>query len=229
MKPLIIIPARGGSKAVPRKNIKLLEGKPLIQYTIEAARSVFHDENICVSTDDLEIKAIVESFGLAVPFLRPAKLAVDSAGTYEVLIHALSFYEAKGYNPDTVILLQPTSPFRTSRHIESALNIYNTNSEMLASVKETHANPYFILMEESSDGWLVKSKESNYTRRQDCPKVYELNGAIYIINASALKLRNMMYFEKVTKYLMDDISSHEIDSELDWIIAESIVKHMAND
>ena len=229
MKPLIIIPARGGSKAVPRKNIKLLEGKPLIQYTIEAARSVFDDEIICVSTEDLEIKAIVEGFGLPVPFIRPASLATDSAGTHEVLLHAINFYETQGYNADTIILLQPTSPFRTSEHIKNALTIYNNNCDMLASVKETHANPYFLLMEENKEGWLVKSKEGSFSRRQDCPKVYELNGAIFIISIRALKLRQMRYFQKVTKYLMDDVSSHEIDSELDWIIAEAIAKKITYD
>ena len=118
MKPLIVIPARGGSKGVPRKNIKVLGDKPLIQYTIDAAKGVFDDEFICVSTDDFEIKSVVEQLGLKVPFLRPNELASDTAGTYEVLLHAISYYESKGYFPDTLILLQPTSPFRTSAHIK---------------------------------------------------------------------------------------------------------------
>lgn len=224
MIPLVIIPARGGSKGVPRKNIKQLNGKPLIQYTIDAARAVFPDEVICVSTDDLEIKSVVESLGLKVPFLRPEELAIDTAGTYEVLLHAIAFYEAKGYHADTIILLQPTSPFRTAEHLKNALQLYLPNSEMLASVKETHVNPYFVLREENTEGWLVKSKEGNFTRRQDCPKVYELNGAIYIINVAAMKNRHIMYFERVSKYLMDEYSSHDIDNQLDWIMAETIVK-----
>jgi CMP-N,N'-diacetyllegionaminic acid synthase len=224
MIPLVIIPARGGSKGVPRKNIKQLNGKPLIQYTIDAARAVFQDEVICVSTDDLEIKSVVESLGLKVPFLRPEELAIDTAGTYEVLLHAIAFYEAKGYHADTIILLQPTSPFRTAEHLKNALQLYSPNSEMLASVKETHANPYFVLREENTEGWLVKSKEGNFTSRQDCPKVYELNGAIYIINVTAMKNRHIMSFERVSKYLMDDDSSLDIDNQLDWIMAEAIVK-----
>ena len=116
MKHLVVIPARGGSKGVPRKNIKLLAGKPLIQYTIEAARALFADDIICVSTDDIEIKEVVESLGLQVPFLRPNDLASDTAGTYEVLLHALNHYETTGYYPDTLILLQATSPFRTVTH-----------------------------------------------------------------------------------------------------------------
>ena len=223
MKHLVVIPARGGSKGVPRKNIKLLAGKPLIQYTIEAARALFADDIICVSTDDIEIKEVVESLGLQVPFLRPNDLASDTAGTYEVLLHALNHYETTGYYPDTLILLQATSPFRTVTHLKEALQLFDTNCEMLVSVKETKSNPYYVLREENKDGWLVKSKEGNYTRRQECPKVYELNGAIYIINVNALKLKPIHEFERIRKYEMDDVSSHDIDSVLDWKIAEILL------
>lgn len=226
MKPLVVIPARGGSKGVPRKNIKLLGGKPLIQYTIEAARGVFEDSLICVSTDDIEIKEVVESAGLQVPFLRPDHLASDTAGTYEVLLHAISFFESQGYSPDTLVLLQPTSPFRTATHIKEALRLHNFECEMLVSVKETKSNPYYVLREENEDGWLVKSKEGNFTRRQDCPKVYELNGAIFIMNVSALKSQAPHMFTKVRKYEMDEMSSHDIDSELDWRVAEGLISQI---
>jgi len=225
LKPLVLIPARGGSKGVPRKNIKLLGGKPLIQYTIEAARGVFDDALICVSTDDLEIKKIVEKLGLQVPFLRPDYLASDTAGTYEVLLHAIDHYEINGYYPDTLILLQATSPFRTPKHLEDAIDLYDSTCEMLVSVKETKSNPYYVLREENQEGWLVKSKESNFTRRQDCPKVYELNGAIYIMNVSALKQKAPHEFSKVRKYEMDEMSSHDIDGALDWMVAEHLVNN----
>jgi CMP-N,N'-diacetyllegionaminic acid synthase len=220
LKPLVVIPARGGSKGVPRKNIKILNGKPLIQYTIEAARGVFPDSQICVSTDDQEIKTVVENMGLSVPFLRPEHLASDTADTYEVLLHAVEFYENKGYYPDTLILLQATSPFRTAQHLQESLTLYNTTCEMVVSVKETKSNPYYVLREESEQGWLFKSKEGNFIRRQDCPNVYELNGAIYIINIDALKSKPMHEFSKVRKYEMDEMSSHDIDTELDWKVAE---------
>ncbi len=222
MKPLVVIPARGGSKGVPRKNIKLLHGKPLIQYTIEAARGVFTDSQICVSTDDQEIKTVVECMGLSVPFLRPEHLASDTAGTYEVLLHALEFYENKGYYADTLILLQATSPFRTAQHLQEALALYDTSCEMVVSVKETKSNPYYVLREENEQGWLVISKEGNFIRRQDCPKVYELNGAIYIINIDVLKSKSLQDFTKVRKYEMDEMSSHDIDGELDWLVATII-------
>ena len=220
MKPLVVIPARGGSKGVPNKNIKLLNGKPLIQYTIEAARKVFTDEQICISTDDLKIKEVVENIGLKVPFIRPNELATDTAGSYEVLLHAISYYESIGYNPDTIIMLQPTSPFRTGKHIKEAMKLYDTTLDMVVSVKETSSNPYFLLFEENEEGFLSKSKESNFVTRQDCPKVWEYNGAIYIINVESLKKRPINKFTKVKKYVMDEMSSHDIDSMLDWRVAE---------
>ncbi len=226
MKPLVVIPARGGSKGVPGKNIKLLNGKPLIQYTLEAAREVFADTQICVSTDDQEIKTVVENRGLSVPFLRPEHLASDTTGTYEVLFHAVEYYENKGYYPDTLLLLQPTSPFRTARHLHEALALYNETCEMVVSVKETKSNPYYVLREENEQGWLVKSKEGNFIRRQDCPKVYELNGAIYIVNVNALKLKPLHEFRKVRKYEMDEMSSHDIDDSIDWMVAELLMKSM---
>ena len=111
-KILYVIPARGGSKGVPGKNIKLLGGKPLIYYSIEVARALANDEDICVSTDNIEIKELVEQTGLQVPFLRPPELALDDSGTYEVLLHAVNYYATQGKQYNLLVLLQPTSPFR---------------------------------------------------------------------------------------------------------------------
>lgn len=222
---LVIIPARGGSKGVPNKNIKLLGDKPLIQYTIEAAREVFNDDQILVSTDSPKIKEEVEKIGLNVPFLRPPELSGDKAGTNEVIIHALDFINKQGSNPKTIVLLQPTSPFRKSSHIKEAIAMYNHIEDMLVSVKETTSNPYYTLREENDKGYLVKSKEGNFTRRQDCPKVWELNGAIYIINVDSLISKTISEFKKVKKFVMDEYSSHDIDNEFDWLMAELILKH----
>ncbi|MDP5200718.1 cytidylyltransferase domain-containing protein [Flavobacterium sp. DG2-3] len=225
MKPLVIIPARGGSKGVPKKNIKLLNGKPLINYTIEAARNVFEDAVICISTDSVEIKDVVEStLGLKVPFLRPDDLATDNAGTYEVLLHAINFYEQNGYKADTLILLQPTSPFRASMHIEQALKLFSSDIDMVVSVKETKSNPYYVLFEENKEGFLSKSKPSNFTRRQDCPKVWEFNGALYIINIKSLKEKTIGSFEKIVKYVMTEKDSVDIDTMFDWKLCELIIK-----
>jgi CMP-N,N'-diacetyllegionaminic acid synthase len=220
---IVVIPARGGSKGVPGKNIKELGGKPLIEYTIDAAREVFDDKKIIVSTDSEKIKTSVESFGLEVPFIRPEELATDECGTQEVLLHTLSFVESKGLYPETLVLLQATSPFRNATQIKEALKLYNNELDMVVSVKETKANPYYVLREENSNGFLVNSKKGKFTRRQDCPEVWEINGAIYIINVKSLKSKQISEFVKVKKYVMDEASSHDIDSVLDWSVAEVMV------
>ena len=225
---LVVIPARGGSKSIPGKNIKILGGKPLINYTIEAAREVFDDRDIIVSTDSEEIRNQVVRTGLEVPFLRPSSLSTDKAPTYEVLLHALTYMESMGIHHETLILLQPTSPFRTSKHIKEALPLYHHDLEMLVSVKETSANPYYVLREENEKGFLIPSKPGNFTRRQDCPRVWEINGALYIMNVEALKKQSYSQFTKIKKYEMDDISSHDIDSKLDWLVAETIVNSQYN-
>lgn len=225
MKILVIIPARGGSKGIPHKNIKPLDGKPLIHYTIDEAREIVGDEDICVSTDDPEIIKCVEDYGLKVPFVRPEELATDTAGTYEVLLHALNFYEKQGRNYDVVLLLQNTSPFRKAEQIKEALKLYSPDVDMVVSVKECAANPYYCVFEEDSNGYLHVCKgDGNIFRRQDAPKVYEYNGAIYIMNAETLKTTHMHKMQKRVKYVMDEISSFDLDTMTDWNIAESIIK-----
>lgn len=225
MKILTIIPARGGSKGIPHKNIKPLNGKPLIYYTIDCARAICNDEDICVSTDDAEIISVVEKYGLKVPFVRPAELATDTAGTYEVLLHALAFYEKQGKHYDVVLLLQNTSPFRTSIHVKEALKLYKPEIDMVVSVKETTSNPYYNCFEENVKGFLQISKgDGQYTRRQDVPKAYEYNGAIYVINPESLKKMPLGKFPKRIKYVMDDIHSVDLDNMIDWKFAELIIK-----
>ena len=225
MKTLVIIPARGGSKGIPRKNIKPLDGKPLIYYTIDCARAICEDEDICVSTDDFEIIAVVEQYGLKVPFVRPLELATDTAGTYEVLLHALDFYEKQGRHYDAVVLLQNTSPFRRAEQVKEALNLYNGNVDMVVSVKECAANPYYCVFEEDAEGYLHVCKgNGNIYRRQDAPKVYEYNGAIYIMNAEILKTTHMHKMQKRVKYVMDNFSSFDLDTMWDWRMAEMMIE-----
>ena len=221
---MIVIPARGGSKGIPGKNIRMLQGKPLIQYTVEAARKLLPDNQIIVSTDSPEIRKVVEDLGIPVPFLRPSELATDTAGTYEVLLHALDFYEEGNATPDKIVLLQPTSPFRNEEHIKRAVNLYEDTLDMIVSVKETASNPYYVLREENEEGFLVKSKEGNFKRRQDCPKVWEINGAIYVINPLSLRKMPLSEFSRIRKYEMDEFSSHDLDTPLDWALAEIMIK-----
>ena len=229
MKPLVVIPARGGSKRLPRKNIKLLSGKPLIHYTIETAREIFDDSVICVSTDDEEIKKVSEQTDLEVPFLRPKELASDTADSRSVLLHAYEYYKVNiNYEADVIILLQPTSPLRNGKHIKEALDLYYNGLDMVASVKETHANPYFVLYEEDQNGYIIKSKESDCIRSQDCPKVWELNGSIFVINVKSLLKSQPKDFNKVIKYEMDVYHSIDIDNWLDFKLVEILLNDENN-
>lgn len=225
MRTLVVIPARGGSKGIPRKNIKPLGGKPLICHSIDHARTVARDSDICLSTDSPEIRATAEAYGLAVPFMRPERLATDSAPTADVLLHALDFYKRHGSSYDTILLLQPTSPLRTPLQIKEALELYQSSSpqpDMVVSVRPAAANPYYDIFETRKDGSLIISKGSGlYTRRQDAPPVWQYNGAIYVINADSLRKMPMGAFPVKIPYPMDATSSLDLDTMLDWQVAES--------
>lgn len=225
MRLLFVIPARGGSKGIPGKNIKLLHGKPLIQYSIEFARLFSSDDNICLTTDSLEIQSVAKSIGLQVRFLRPAQLATDSAGSWEVLQHAASQYGGSE-NYDALVLLQPTSPFRKKQHLEEALQQFEKGTEMVVSVKESAANPYFNIFEENEQGFLAISKgNGKYSRRQDAPKVYEYNGSIYIIGMKAMEeKRSFKELIATRKYVMEEKYSIDLDTPDDWEYAEYLSK-----
>jgi len=224
VKYLAVITARGGSKGIPGKNTKPLNGKPLILYTVEAARKVFQDQYIYVSTDSQEIKNTVESSGLEVPFLRPAELATDTSSSEDVLKHAIKEAVKKGLLFDAVVLLQPTSPFRNEEHIQSAIIEFEKDPEsLLLSVTEARENPYYTLMEEDKDGFLQKSKQSNFTRRQDCPSVWNINGAIYIFPKNEFVEGGFDTLSK-RKFVMNALASIDIDTYSDWTIAESLLK-----
>lgn len=225
MKSLVIIPARGGSKGIPYKNIKSLNGKPLICYAIDVARQIVPDIQICVTTEDDEIIKVVENYGLKVPFKRPDDLATDICGTYDVLIHAMSFYEDQGLKYNNIILLQPTSPFRKAEHVKEAMSLYSADIDMVVSVKEVVANPYYNCFEETTEGYLHVSKgDGQLIRRQDAPKAWEFNGAIYVINPESLKKWSLGNFKKRVKYVMDDIHSIDLDTMFDWTLAELMIK-----
>ena len=224
MNALYLIPARGGSKSIPNKNIKELNGKRLIYYTIDAAREIAIDEDICVSTDSELIINAVEKYGLKVPFVRPKELATDTATTAQVVKHAYDFYSNQGKSYDIIIILQPTSPFRNGTHIKEALDLFHSELDLVVSVYQTKANPYFVLYESNENGFLTKSKTGNFSRRQDCPKVYQLNGAIYILNCSSIENYNQGNLSKIIGYEMEEGCSIDLDSEIDWEFAEYILR-----
>ena len=219
---LVVIPARGGSKGLPGKNIKELCGKPLIGYSIDVARAITTDEHICVSTDDLQIKSVVENYGLKVPYLRPEVLATDSSTTNDVLLHAIDYYEKQGKQYDKILLLQPTSPLRKEIEVKEALALYNQNIDMVVSVTESHAPS--VLCIDNMDGFLELVHNKKALGRQSMPKFYEYNGAIYVINVKSLKEKGLSSFTRKVKYIMSKESSIDIDDIYDFMLAEQIVQ-----
>lgn len=223
MRKLFLIPARGGSKGLPRKNILPLAGRPMIEYTLDAALGSMDDgDELCVSTDDEEIIKVVEEYGLRVPFVRPYYLSNDTASSRGVILHAIEFYKDMEF--DMIIYLQPTSPFRSANHIKDCIQLFTEELDMVVSVQRSKSNPYFNLYEEDEKGYIKLSKQGSFHRRQDCPSVWELNGAVYIINVASIKMKEMNTFNKVIHYPMDPTCSLDIDTKLDWIIANCLIQ-----
>lgn len=223
---LVVIPARGGSKGLPKKNIKNLCGKPLIGYSIDIARKITTDDNICVSTDDIEIKKVVEDYGLYVPFTRPEELATDTATTNDVLLHAIDFYEKQGKNYNIILLLQPTSPLRKAKEVKEAIALYRDDIDMVVSVTKSHAPA--ILCNENKNGYLELIFNKDAIGRQSLPSLYEFNGAIYVINVNSLKIKGLSAFNKRIKYEMPKESSLDIDDIYDFNFVESIIQKSIN-
>ena len=218
---IAIIPARGGSKGIPGKNIRSFAGKPLIIHSLKLARCFADDMDICITTDNEEIAEVAAQANYQVPFIRPKTLANDESGMYGVLLHAIQHYKELGRDDyDCVVLLQPTSPVRLPAHVRGVLALYTNEIDMVVSVKVAEANPYYVLFEENNEGYLVQSKKGNFLRRQDCPQVWQYNGAIYVINPKSLNNKGLHEFTRVIKYPMDAIHSVDLDSELDWQFAE---------
>ncbi|MBO5267999.1 MAG: acylneuraminate cytidylyltransferase family protein [Muribaculaceae bacterium] len=225
MTPLYIIPARGGSKGIPHKNIKPLGGRPLIAYAIDGARGAGADDrHIILSTDDPAIAETARSLGLPVPYMRPAALATDTAGSREVILDAMDWADSQGIAYDCVVLLQPTSPFRTPGDILGAIAAYTPGADMVVSVCESTSNPYYNLFETDAEGYLNISKGDGFiTRRQDAPRVWEYNGAVYVINPQSIRTMAMGAFRRRIPYVMPAERSVDLDTPADWLIAETML------
>jgi CMP-N,N'-diacetyllegionaminic acid synthase len=219
MKTLFLIPARAGSKGIIRKNTRVIGGKPLVIHSLLLARKFAVDADICLSTDDEDVIQAAEEEGYTVPFIRPYELAGDDTGMREVMLHAVEYYAKAGKMYDCLVLLQPTSPFRQPEHLKEALELYSASIDMIVSVSESKANPYFVLYEENSEGYLIKSKTGNFVSRQESPRVWQLNGAVYVINVNSLKEKTVAEFQRIRKTVMDQLHSVDLDSEIDWKLA----------
>ncbi len=227
-KFIAIITARGGSKRLPNKNILDLNGKPLIAWTIEAAKKCNFINEVVVSTDSLEIKKIAEQHGASVPFIRSEKLSNDTASSFDVVKHCLDFHQAQfKLNFDYIILLQPTSPLRTHIDIENAVKLLKEkNADAIVSVCETEHSPFWTNNIDSTlsmDNFLRDEVKNN--RSQDLPKHYRLNGAIYICKISELLKQKTFFLEKnIFAYIMHQERSIDIDTLLDFKMAEFLLK-----
>lgn len=225
-KILGIITARGGSKTIPRKNIKRLAGKPLIAWTIEAAQQSRVLNRVIVSTDDEKIAAIARKWEAEVPFLRPEKLAKDNTPTLPVLQHAVSFLKAKeGYLPDAIVLLQPTSPLRNAKHIRQAVSLLRkTKADSVVSVCLAKENPYWMMRFKGNRAHPFMTNGREYERRQDLPSAHFINGAIYVTRYSVLMGEHKILGRDTRAFVMDAKSSIDIDTSLDFKIAEALMK-----
>ncbi len=224
-----IIPARGGSKGIPRKNLVVLNGKLLIQYTIDAAYGSRYITRLILSSDDEEIIHYARQQGVEVPFKRPRELASGATPMLLVIQHALSYLAtAEAYIPDYVVLLQPTSPLRTSKHIDQAFEqLHNADADSVVSVVEVphQFNPYSIM--EWKGKYLVPYLrfDERYTLRQYKPKFYARNGpAICISTYQCIVQKNSLYGDRILPYLMSKEASIDIDDEIDLLCAAALLE-----
>ncbi|MBO2544267.1 acylneuraminate cytidylyltransferase family protein [Salegentibacter sp. BDJ18] len=226
MKILGLIPARGGSKGIPGKNIKLLGGKPLLQYTVGSAKNSKLLNKVILSSDDEDIFQIARHLKLEVPFKRPEHLAEDSSSSLEVVQHALNYYLKKGINFDAVCLLQSTTPFRKAGLIdECILNFKDGNFDSLVSVREVpeHFNPHWIFEEDHGSLKIATGEEEIISRRQDLPKAYHRDGAIYITKTEVLLNENSLFGEKIGFVNTSASPYVNIDTPEDWRKAEELL------
>ncbi len=226
-----LVTARGGSKGVPGKNIKPLASRPLIAWSIEAAKRSRGLERVIVSTDDEKIARVARKWGADAPFIRPDYLARDDSPHIDVVVHAIEWMkEYRDYSPEYIMLLQPTSPLRTVDDIDAAIRIARKNdAESVISVCESPAHPYKI-RKISGDGLLSDfvEKPNGYLRRQDLPAAYFENGAIYLVKKDIVINKRTLYPENTYPYIMKPEHSIDIDTLWDFRLAEIILEERSD-
>lgn len=219
-----LIPARGGSKGVPRKNLRPLAGRPLIAWTIEAAQRSATIDRLVLSSDDAEIIGVATALGAEAPFVRPAELATDEADAMSVVRHAL----AQLPEPyDYLVLLQPTSPLRQAGDIDRTIEVCARHGAPCVSVCEPDKSPYWMF-ECGADGRLAPLLQTLPKRRQDAPAVAVLNGAVYAAETNQLRAGHDFLGPQTVYYMMPKERSIDIDRELDFAIAELLIKERAH-
>lgn len=225
MRTLAVIPARGGSKRLPGKNIRRLGGKPLIAWTIDFAKSVTWFDEIQVSTDSPEIAAICSEYGLTVRRLRPPELATDEASSLDVVLDLLACRRAEGVEFDAVALLQPTTPVRLMQRWDTARGLLNGDCEGVVGVSPTETQP-FLIFRDSADGYMEPwmPNPGGITRSQDYPPAYTVNGAIYLTRVDAL-MEQRTFFPRKSRGVLctNPLENIDIDTPLDWQMAEHAI------
>lgn len=226
MTVLALIPARGGSKGIPGKNIAELCGKPLIAWTIDAARRARGIDRVVVSTDTPQIAEVARACGAEVPFMRPDELARDDTPGIAPPLHALRWLaEHEGYAPSALMLLQPTSPLRTDLDIEAAIDLFTrSGADSVVSVTEVHHHPY-LMKTRGPDGRLqpFMTPDQPFVRRQDLPPLYALNGALWLIKSAVLLAREEWYTDHTLGYIMPAERSLDVDTPFDLRLAGLIL------
>jgi CMP-N,N'-diacetyllegionaminic acid synthase len=227
LKPICIIPARGGSKGVKRKNIRILGKKPLISYSIKTALESNLFQDVIISTEDSEIAKIAKKYGGKIPFMRPKKLGKDTTTTEEVLLHVIKELRDLKYDFDTIVLRDCTVPFIDKKDMKKALQKFYKNdcNAVFASIK-AHPNPYFGMMEIKNNGYLVQSKipKSNVTRRQDAPIVYNVDG-MFILNVKYFLKTKKISSGKIIPFEITKEHGHMIDFEFDFEVADLLINN----
>ncbi len=227
MRVLGLIPARGGSKGVPRKNIKLLCGKPLLAYTAEAALNSKRLSRVILSTDDDEIAAIGRACGLDVPFLRPAELALDSTPTLPVAQHAVRMLEEAGEHFDALCLLQPTNPLRRSEDIDACIELLeSSDADAVATILPVPAeyNPHWVYFQDESGLLKLSTGEDvPIPRRQSLPPAFHREGSVYVVRRNVLIEGNSFYGSRFKGLPLDPAHSANIDTPEDWQLAETLL------
>ena len=226
MKPICFIGARGGSKGVPKKNIRLLLNKPLIAHTIEKSLDSKIFSHVMVSTEDDEIAKIAERYGAEVPFKRPKRLATDAAGMGEVMMHGITKLHSLGYDFEIFINRDCTVPFIRNSDIKSSINLLKRKKcDVVYGVYVQHFNPYFNMLELGSDGFLKFSKKLKRrpNNRQNAPKVYQLNG-LYTYNTKRFLKFKSPFLPKGLPYEIPPETGLMIDTELEFRIAEMMLQ-----
>ena len=225
MRILALITARGGSKRLPGKNIRPLGGKPLIVWSIDVAKNISDICDILISTDDPTIAAACKEAGAFVPWLRPAELATDTASSVDAVLHALDWYEAEKGAVDGLVLLQPTSPFRTKETMQRGIELFVQNGlQSVLGVSLTHSHPMWTLKMEGDYLVPFMQELGVGTRSQDLPSAYVANGSFYLISPSELRAcRSFMGSKIVPLFIESKQEALDIDTEWDFKLAEFIV------